>query len=302
MMNQFRVRTDLAVEARDYIMDANDELRGIRVEEVSDGDIHTSTVYIETKNASKAMGKPMGTYITIEAGRLEENDEEYHKKVGRVIAEKLRLLVCDRKKEVSILIVGLGNREVTADALGPQVADKLYITRHIIEEYGTVACGKNISHKISSVIPGVMAKTGMESEEIVKGIVKETKPDVVIAVDALASRSTRRLNKTIQITDTGIHPGSGVGNNRNALTKENIGVPVIAIGVPTVVAASTIVIDAIEKISRETGADTYYKFLEENTKTLGELQNMFVTGKDVDAIIERLSDTLSFALNMAFEF
>ena len=159
-----------------------------------------------------------------------------------------------------------------------------------------------MAHKISAVIPGVMAKTGMESEEMVKGIVKETKPDVVIAVDALASRSTRRLNRTIQITDTGIHPGSGVGNNRNALTKENIGIPVIAIGVPTVVAASTIVIDAIEKISRETGADTYSKFVEQNTKTLGELQNMFVTGKDVDAIIERLSDTLSMAINVAFEF
>lgn len=301
-MSQFRVRTDLAVEARDYIMDAKEELRGIRVEEISDGDIHMTTVYIESKNASKAMGKPMGTYITIEAERLEENDEDYHKKVGRVIAEKLRLLACNKKKEVSILIVGLGNREVTADALGPQVVDKLYITRHIINEYGTAAYEKHSMHKISGVVPGVMAKTGMESEEMVKGIVKETKPDVVIAVDALASRSTKRLNKTIQITDTGIHPGSGVGNNRNALTEETIGVPVIAIGVPTVVAAATIVIDAIEKISKETGADTYYKFVEQNTKTLGELQNMFVTGKDVDAIIERLSDTLSFALNMAFEF
>ena len=301
MMSRFRVRTDLAVEARDYIMDSKEELRGIRVEEVRSGDIHTTEVYIESKNASKAMGKPMGTYITIEAARLEEEDEEYHKKVGRIIADKLHQLVCE-KKEASVLIVGLGNREVTADALGPQVVDKLYITRHIINEYGSAAYGKNSMHKVSSIIPGVMAKTGMESEEIVKGIVRETKPDVVIAVDALASRSTKRLNRTIQITDTGIHPGSGVGNNRNALTKENIGVPVIAIGVPTVVAAATIVIDAIEKISKETGADTYYKFVEENTKSLSELQNMFVAGKDVDATIERLADTLSFALNLAFGF
>lgn len=301
-MSQIRVRTDLAVEARDYIMDADEELRGIRVEEVSEGDVHTTTVYIESKNASKAMGKPMGTYITVEADRLEEGDEEYHKKVGKIIAGKLRQLICEKKKEISVLIVGLGNREVTADALGPQVVDKLYITRHIINEYGTAAYGKNMVHKISGVVPGVMAKTGMESEEMVKGIVKETNPDIVIAVDALASRSTRRLNKTIQITDTGIHPGSGVGNYRNALTKENLGVPVIAIGVPTVVAASTIVIDAIEKISRETGADTYSKFVEQNTKTIGELQNMFVTGKDVDAVIERLSDTLSMAINVAFEF
>lgn len=301
-MSQFRVRTDLAVEARDYIMDADEELRGIRVEEVRDADVFTTTVYIESKNASKAMGKPMGTYITIEAGGLEDGDEAYHKKVGKILAKTLRSLLDEKKKELSVLIVGLGNREVTADALGPQVADKLYITRHIVNEYGSVAYGKSHAHKISAVIPGVMGKTGMESEEIVKGIVKETKPDVVIAIDALASRSTKRLNKTIQITDTGIHPGSGVGNYRNALTKENIGVPVIAIGIPTVVAASTIVIDAVEKISRETGADTYSKFLEQNTKTISELQNMFVTGKDVDAIIERLSDTLSMAINQAFLF
>ena len=301
-MSQFRVRTDLAVEARDYIMDADEELRGIRVEEVRDADVFTTTVYIESKNASKAMGKPMGTYITIEAGGLEDGDEAYHKKVGKILAKTLRSLLDEKKKELSVLIVGLGNREVTADALGPQVADKLYITRHIVNEYGSAAYGKSHAHKISAVIPGVMGKTGMESEEIVKGIVKETKPDVVIAIDALASRSTKRLNKTIQITDTGIHPGSGVGNYRNALTKENIGVPVIAIGIPTVVAASTIVIDAVEKISRETGADTYSKFLEQNTKTISELQNMFVTGKDVDAIIERLSDTLSMAINQAFLF
>lgn len=301
-MSQFRVRTDLAVEARDYIMDADEELRGIRVEEVRDADVFTTTVYIESKNASKAMGKPMGTYITIEAGGLEDGDEAYHKKVGKILAKTLRSLLDEKKKELSVLIVGLGNREVTADALGPQVADKLYITRHIVNEYGSAAYGKSHAHKISAVIPGVMGKTGMESEEIVKGIVKETKPDVVIAIDALASRSTKRLNRTIQITDTGIHPGSGVGNYRNALTKENIGVPVIAIGIPTVVAASTIVIDAVEKISRETGADTYSKFLEQNTKTISELQNMFVTGKDVDAIIERLSDTLSMAINQAFLF
>ncbi len=301
-MSQFRVRTDLAVEARDYILDAEEELRGIRVEENIQGDVKTTIVYIDTKNASKAMGKPMGTYITIEAARLEEIDENYHKTVAQIIANTLREIVGINRKEKSILIVGLGNREVTADALGPQVADKVYVTRHIVKEYGKAAYGKSIVHNISGIIPGVMAKTGMESEEIVKGIVKETKPDMVIAIDALASRSTKRLNKTIQITDTGIHPGSGVGNNRNSLTEESIGVPVIAIGVPTVVSALTIVVDAIEEISKETGADTYSKFVESHTKTIGELQNMYVTGKDVDAMIERLSDTLSMAINLAFEF
>lgn len=301
-MSQLRVRTDLAVEARDYIMDANEEVRGIRVEETQEGDIKTTTVFIESKNASKVIGKPRGTYITVEAEGLLEKDDRYQKKVGKIIAKKLKNLMPQGEKEIAALVVGLGNREVTADALGPMVADRLHITRHILKEYGNAAYGMGPAHKISSVVPGVMAKTGMESEEIIKGIVKETKPHVVLAVDALASRSTKRLNKTIQITDTGIHPGSGVGNCRNALTKENLGVPVIALGVPTVVSASTIVIDAVEKISRETGADTYSKFVEQNTKTIGELQNMFVTGKDIDAIVEHLADTLALAMNMAFEF
>lgn len=301
-MSQFRVRTDLAVEARDYVMDANEECRGIRVEETKEGDIQTTTVFIDTKNASKAMGKPMGCYITIEASRLDEMDEDYQKIVSKIVSKSLREIIKNKKREKSVLIVGLGNREVTADALGPQVVDKLYITRHIVKEYGKAAYGGNIVHNISGVVPGVMAKTGMESEEMIKGIVKETKPDIVIVVDALASRSTKRLNKTIQITDTGIHPGSGVGNYRNALTEETIGVPVVAVGIPTVVSASTIVIDAIEEISKETGADTYSKFVERHTKTIGELQNMFVTGKDVDAIVERLADTLSMAINMTFEF
>lgn len=303
-MNQFRVRTDLAVEARDYIMDTEEQQRGIRVEETKEGDIKTTTVYIESKNASKAMGKPMGTYVTIEALGLDESDKAYHKMVSNHVAEKLRMLIQDKenKKEKSVLIVGLGNREVTADALGPLVVDKLNITRHIVKEYGKAAYGKSRVNSISAVIPGVMAKTGMESEEIVKGIVRETKPDIVLAIDALASRSTKRLNKTIQITDTGIHPGSGVGNHRNALIEDSLGVPVIALGIPTVVAAATIVMDAIEELSRETGADTYANFLEKNTKTIGELQNMFVTGKDIDERIERLADTISSAINLAFWF
>lgn len=199
-MSQFRIRTDLAVEARESISEAKEEMHGIRVEEHDEdnGDIHTTVVFIETKNDAKAMGKPMGIYITIEAKNLDQ-------------------------------------------------------------------------------------------------------PDVVLVVDALAARSTKRLNRTIQITDTGIHPGSGVGNHRNELTKESLGTTVIAIGVPTVVDAATIVVDAIEEMAKETGADSYANFLEKNTKTIAELQNMFVAGKDIDATIERLSFTISEAINMALD-
>ena len=153
---------------------------------------------------------------------------------------------------------------------------------------------------VSSIVPGVMAATGMETAEIVRGVISQTEPDLVIVVDALAARSTKRLNRTIQITDTGIHPGSGVGNHRNAMTKESMGVPVIAIGVPTVVDAGTIVGDALEKLIQEAGGCV------ENLRTdclhaLTELNNMYVTGKDIDEVIKRLSFTISEALNIALE-
>ena len=304
MFGSYSIHTDLALEDKERFESDNVEVSGVSVEEFYDEEreIRITEVKILTENGAKTMRKPIGTYITMEMANLVLPDEEYHHEVAKELAKYVGNILKLDKTDYTALVVGLGNRDVTPDALGPQTVDNLNITRHIVKEYGKYAMDETQVHMISAIAPGVMAQTGMESFEIIKGVVDTIHADVVFVVDALAARNTKRLNRTIQIADTGIHPGSGVGNNRNALTKESIGVPVIAIGVPTVVAAATIVIDAIEKISKETGADTYYKFLEQNTKTLGELQNMFVTGKDVDAIIERLSDTLSFALNMAFEF
>ena len=176
------------------------------------------------------MGKPMGTYVTLEAPALIEPDEDYHREVSEELAKQLRRLIPEIEKEQSILVVGLGNRDVTADALGPEVVDNLFINRHVIKEYGKAAYGREKMHQVSSIVPGVTAMTGMETAEIVKGVVDQTKPDALIVVDALAARSTKRLNRTIQVSDAGIHPGSGVGNHRNAITKESLGVPVIAIG------------------------------------------------------------------------
>ena len=199
-----------------------------------------------------------------------------------------------------MLVVGLGNRDVTADALGPNVADNITITRHMMKEYGKAAFNKNKVHMVSALTPGVMAKTGMESQEIIKGVVERTKPDVVVVIDALAARSTRRLNRTIQVTNTGIHPGSGVGNHRNAITREALGVPVIAIGVPTVVDAATIVSDAFEKMMRLSGEEPL-DIQDELLSGLGELYNMYVTGKDVDYEIKQISHIICNALNGAFE-
>lgn len=302
-MGNFQIRTDLALEARESIEEISGEIRGVRYEEQYDEarDITITKVMIDTKNGAKAMGKPIGTYITMEVPGMQEPDEDYHREISEELAEQLRTLIPGVRDEQAILVVGLGNREVTADALGPHVVDNLFITRHVVKEYGKAAYNVDKIHLISSIEPGVMAKTGMETAEIVKGVVEQTKPDVLIVVDALASRSIRRLNRTIQITDTGIQPGSGVGNHRNALTKESLGIPVIAIGVPTVVDAATIVNDALERLTRECAdIDSNIK-LGEYSQTLSELSNMYVTGKDIDAVIKRLGYTISEGINIALE-
>ena len=297
-MGNFQVRTDLALEARESISEAKSELHGVLIEEYGSQEdkIHVTKVSIETKNAAKSMGKLPGTYITLDVPQMALADEGYHREISRKVAKQLCSLLPDEKEELSVLVVGLGNRDVTADALGPNVADRLRITRHVIKEFGQRAFEQKEVHLISAIVPGVMAKTGMESCEIVKGVVAQTKPDVVIAVDALAARSTKRLNRTIQITDTGVQPGSGVGNHRHALTKDTLNVPVIGIGIPTVVDAGTIVNDALEKEYRDKllGEDLHFS-------KMTELQNMYVTTKDIDDVINRVSFTISEAINIALE-
>lgn len=282
-MAEFQVRTDLALEARERF-EEDVEVRGVALEEVYDEqrDIRVTVVRIQTENGAKAMGKPVGTYITLETPRLSEPDEDYHREVSGKLAGYLQKLL-DVREEKSILVVGLGNREVTPDALGPEAVSQLRITRHVVREYGKAAFGRDRVHRISAIVPGVMAQTGMETLEVVRGIVAETKPDQLVVIDALAARSSRRLNRTIQLSDAGIQPGSGVGNHRNSLSKETVGVPVLAIGVPTVVDAATIVYDA-------TG---------DRDAVPPGLNGMFVTPKNVDEMVRRLSYTISEALNLA---
>jgi spore protease len=282
------VRTDLALEARESVEDRESTLHGVSVDEEYDevSDVRITKVMIQTKNGAKTLGKPMGTYITLEAPNMTEPEEDYHQEISEILARELKSVLPEPDKEKSILVVGLGNREVTADSLGPNVVDNLFVNRHIVLEYGKVAYNCSKMHLVSSLIPGVMAKTGMESAEIIKGVIGETKPDVVIAIDALAARSTKRLNRTIQITNTGIHPGSGVGNHRSAITEESLHVPVIALGVPTVVDAATIVGDAMG----------------ERPATLQELNNMYVTTKDVDLQIKQISHILCDGINKALDF
>ena len=286
MLDNYGIRTDLALEATERFTEENVEVRGVEIHEDynEEKDIRTTVVKITTENGARTMGRPQGSYITIEAPGLSVHDEDYHREISLEIAR---------------LVVGLGNSAITADSLGPHVVENLHITRHMIREYGLQSLGKEKMHRISGIIPGVMAQTGMETSEIIQGIVAETKPDIVIAIDALAARSTRRLNRTIQITDTGINPGSGVGNHRVGLTEENLQVKVIGIGVPTVVDAATIVHDSMAHLLEALEEAEQKEFLEEMISP--HLHTMFVTPKDVDETVKYLSFTISEGLNMAFE-
>lgn len=297
MMDRYNVRTDLALEQRERFVSDKIEIPGVAVEETYDDmcEVRVTTVRIETENGAAVMGKPVGNYITLEAPKMAEADESYHREISGKLMEVLEGCLPEKEDGQSILIIGLGNRNVTPDALGPLVVEHLDITRHLVKEYGKYALGGEADRLVSAVVPGVMGQTGMETVEIVRGIVEETEPDFVIAIDALAARSVRRLNRTIQIANTGIAPGSGVGNHRNAITKETVGVPVIAIGVPTVVDAATIVGDSIE----EYVAKCRDEGMRENKEHLipPYLYGMFVTPKDIDETMERTSYTISEALN-----
>lgn len=298
-MESYRIRTDLALETTERFHEDNVEVRGVEVSEEynEEKDIRTTIVKIFTENGAKTMGRPQGNYITIEAPDLSIPDNEYHRVISEEIAEHLRNLM-GLKQEKSVLVVGLGNENITSDSLGPRVVGNLRMSRHIIREYGVESLGETEAHSISGIVPGVMAQTGMETSEIVSGIVGETKPDIIIAIDALAARSMKRLNRTIQITDTGIHPGSGVGNHRIGLTEENLHVKVIGLGVPTVVDAATIVYDSMAHLLEALEEDEKKEFLDEMISP--NLHSMFVTPKDVDETMKYLSFTISEGLNIAF--
>lgn len=314
-LERFQSRTDLALEAKERFEDDNVEISGVSIEEDynEEKEVKVTKVVIFTEKGAKVMGKPKGTYITLEAPNLSEPDDDYHREISKSLAKCIKELLPKEKEEQSVLIVGLGNREITPDSLGPNVVGNLLITRHIVREYGKIALGREKINQISGIVPGVMAQTGMEASEIVRGIVEEIAPDYIIVIDALAARSTKRLNRTIQIADTGIHPGSGVGNHRNALTKESLGIPVIAIGVPTVVDAATIVNDTMENLIMAMEQSEQLKSIGDTLSIFNatekhqlireliapHLNGMFVTPKDIDETIKKISFTISEALNLA---
>ncbi len=343
-------RTDLALEAGERLRSENAVPKGLRVETLHAGKAgaEITRVYVESEEAARRMGKPMGVYITIEAPSLAGDDKGYHQEISTLLCRQIRALLPTHGRKEELLVVGLGNRAVTADALGPRAIDHLAVNRHLLALYGE-RCGSGDSDRgcgsvsdgesehaadgdrdcgsaggsdregvtvLCAIEPGVMAKTGIETAEVVASITARLKPDAVLVLDSLAAGSVSRLYRTIQISNTGIAPGSGVGNHRNAINQETLGVPVVAVGIPMVVDAATIVRDAFGDAGRRAresgdasgnggrGTDRCGRAGEDAgsgygrmSSRLKEFRNMYVTTKEIDEMTERLSFTLSEAIN-----
>ncbi|KPU27918.1 peptidase [Caloranaerobacter sp. TR13] len=307
-----QIRTDLAVEARELYKEKNNiEVSGVEVEREEKENYTITRVKIVNETGMAQMGKPIGNYITIEAPALKKADQDLKDEISKVLAKELKALH-KLDKSNKTLVVGLGNWNVTPDALGPKVVDKILVTRHYFEAYKKTE--DETMANVSAISPGVMGLTGIETGEIIKGVVEKIKPDLVIAVDALASRKMERVSSTIQISDTGISPGSGVGNKRKGLNKEYLGIPVIAIGVPTVVDAATMVNDTIDMIVSEMKkqakvGSNFYSMLEDmesedKYQLIKEvlnpyMGNVMVTPKEIDDLINDLSQVIANGLNIS---
>lgn len=287
------IYTDLALEERERF-ERNVEIKGVEIKNNFDKNINMKTTVVDIVNeeGAQVMGKPVGSYITMESRILKEPKERERRNIAKELAKHLSAILKEEHIK-SVLIVGLGNKLATPDALGPRTVEEIIP-----------------GEKVYCIAPGVLAQTGMETFDIIKGIVGEVNPDIVIAIDSLAARNVRRITTTIQITDTGITPGAGIGNHRKGLNKENLGKKVIAIGVPMVVSGATIVNDTMEnlikilsKINNHSVANLFKDYTREEKYQLfeellsEETEQMFVTPKDVDEIVENLSVTIAHGLN-----
>lgn len=291
-------RSDLAVEAHAFT--GGTDVPGVRMEQLRLSDLTETVVEIVDDRGAAALGKPCGRYVTLESPQLFVPEPELTQLVADRLTETLSAMLPDLG---AVLVIGLGNRRITADSLGPRVVDGLLVTRHMRETMPPSLKGRLRS--VSAVAPGVLGVTGVETAEVVHGIVERVKPEAVIAVDALAAREASRICTTLQISDTGIQPGSGVGNHRMGLSQETLGIPVIAVGVPMVVYASTIVRDALELLAEDMPADgeDHTAALEEMVSrvTARKLGDLVVTPREVDERVDRMAALISQGVNRALQ-
>ena len=310
-------RTDLALEIgmelnKNHTEDEGYHIEGVEVKVTSDETYPITTTYVHIQNelGAKNMGKPIGHYITVESQEMKNNNPEVHQEIIHSVSTEIKKLL-PKKADLHVLVVGLGNRYATPDRLGPEVSGKVLVTRHL-KEHAPEAIDESVN-TLSSLTPGVMGLTGIETGEIIKGVVEKIKPDCVIAIDALAARSPERINTTIQISDTGISPGAGIGNKRKELSEATMGCPVIAIGVPTVIDTATLVNDTLDQmihqmlehapnhtfynLLKEAGEEEKYSMIREIL--IPQLGNLFVTAKDIDEIIMYLTTIIFNSINIA---
>ena len=291
-------RTDLALEAFDG-QDRN-AFPGVAVRRWETGGIDLTEVVISDADASEALNKPAGRYLTMESPLLRKRDPDVRSAMASLLAEELSRLLPDHDGSTCALVVGLGNRNITPDALGPSVVDRTLVTRHLNDHLFPLSD----LNPVSAVAPGVLGVTGIETMDVVESLVRLVRPAAVICIDSLAARDSRRIGATLQLTDTGIQPGAGVGNHRRALTPDTIGTPVIAIGMPTVIHAATLARDAFEWLDRQSGDDHAHEAaLSDMEKSLlsSDLGDMFVTPREIDALIQDAAGIIAMGVNRALQ-
>lgn len=313
-------RTDMADERVDVYKKVHNlsEIEGVEVVSKTDNGVITTTVNVLNENGEKAVMKKIGKYVTMEITDINYLEEKDKEKVGELVANEVREMI-GKDNSKSILVVGLGNIAVTPDSLGPKVVKNIDITRHLLN-YAKDLVESN-TRSVSAISPGVLGTTGIETYEIVNSIVQNVSPDMIIVIDSLASQSIHRIGNTIQLSNTGITPGEGVRNKRQAIDKESLGVPVIAIGVPTVVDMATITNEAIDKMiesaknqvndfgnGNENKQDMIkmLETLEDDTRydmiaNVLNTQNYIVTPKEIDDVIELVSKVISNGINIAIQ-
>ena len=298
-------RCDLAIEAHEMIAAGRSDefdINGVTVESCDEGDyIKVCRVKVESEEGAARIGKPVGEYITIEMPARFYGQQTVYEQMCRICAKEIQG-ISEKKLEENdtVLVVGLGNRNITADALGPKVVGSLMITRHL-RKYIPDEIDEGI-RPVCAIAPGVLGTTGMETEEIIHGLVDKIKPALVVVIDALCSGKVERINTTIQITDTGITPGAGVGNKRKTINNDTLGIPVVAIGVPTVVDAATIAAAGLEialKEDENIGESAEYRYDIIRKAVEPEFGDMIVAPKDVDNIIDDISSVIANAINIS---
>lgn len=288
-----QIRTDLAMEAADGL----GSMPGVKVSHWENAGVDVTEVVISDQKSASRLGKPMGNYITLESQAVRDRDAEARMAMSLTIGEEVARMVGDPEGK-TVLVVGLGNRMVTPDSLGPATVDRMLVTRHIFQELSSYADERLRS--VCAVAPGVLGVTGIETAEMLESIVSSVRPKCVICVDALSARAAGRIGGTVQIADTGIRPGSGVGNRRAALTKERLGVDVIAIGMPTVIYAATLARDAFSSLSGHDASDEELARLESGLMD-GPGGDLIVTPREIDGLIKDSAGMIAMGINRALQ-